>query len=174
MKFENLIIRDVKLTECTQLAEISRSTFYETFVDFNTKEDMEQYLAEHCTTEQMEVEMKEADTLFFFAEYENELVGFVKLKTNKILYQFNNSRAIEIERLYVQQTHQSKKIGAALMSYSIHYAKQQECNIIYLAVWEHNQKAIHFYEKWGYENFDTQIFILGKDKQNDILMKKNL
>jgi ribosomal protein S18 acetylase RimI-like enzyme len=41
-------------------------------------------------------------------------------------------------------------------------------------VWEHNQKAIQFYRKWGFEKFGEHFFMVGNDKQNDWLMKKEL
>jgi ribosomal protein S18 acetylase RimI-like enzyme len=41
-------------------------------------------------------------------------------------------------------------------------------------VWEHNQRAIGFYEKIGFERFGQHIFLLGRDPQNDWSMKKKL
>jgi len=45
---------------------------------------------------------------------------------------------------------------------------------IWLGVWEKNQKAIDFYEKNGFVPFDKHIFVLGDDKQTDIMMKMEL
>ena len=45
---------------------------------------------------------------------------------------------------------------------------------VWLGVWEQNPRAIRFYEKNGFVPFDTHVFILGEDKQTDILMKKIL
>lgn len=170
----SLIIREVLFSECNILADISRSTFFETFVEYNTSEDMDQYLAEHCVTSKIEAEMMEENTLFFFAEYNKDIIGFVKLKLNKVLEKFSNAKSIEIERLYVSQTHHSLKIGASLMAHCIDIAQKGDYEIIFLAVWEHNHKAIKFYEKWGYVPFGSHIFLLGTDKQNDILMKRDL
>ena len=170
----SLIIREVLFSECNTLAEISRSTFFETFVEYNTREDMDLYLAENCIKAKMEAEMKEENTLFLFAEFELEIIGFVKLRLNKVLEKFNNARSVEIERLYVSQTHHSRKIGASLMAHCIELAIKDNYEIIFLAVWEHNLKAIQFYEKWGYEPFGSHIFVLGTDEQNDILMKRDL
>jgi len=41
---------------------------------------------------------------------------------------------------------------------------------IWLGVWEENQRAIHFYRKIGLLEYGKHIFMLGKDKQIDILM----
>ena len=46
--------------------------------------------------------------------------------------------------------------------------------VVWLGVWEHNQRAIEFYKKWGFEKFGTHIFQLGDDPQKDWLMLKKL
>ena len=45
---------------------------------------------------------------------------------------------------------------------------------MWLGVWEENKRAIRFYQKNGFVEFDKHIFILGKDAQTDILMRKKL
>jgi len=46
--------------------------------------------------------------------------------------------------------------------------------IVWLGVWEKNNRAISFYKKWGFEKFGEHSFTLGDDIQNDWLMKKEL
>jgi len=43
-----------------------------------------------------------------------------------------------------------------------------------LGVWEKNIRALAFYRKYGFEQFSQHDFLLGKDLQTDILMKKIL
>jgi ribosomal protein S18 acetylase RimI-like enzyme len=45
---------------------------------------------------------------------------------------------------------------------------------MWLGVWEENPRAIRFYQKQGFVEFDQHIFQLGEDAQTDILMKLNL
>ena len=45
---------------------------------------------------------------------------------------------------------------------------------IWLGVWEKNTKAIRFYKKNGFIEFDKHIFNLGNDEQTDIMMKFRL
>jgi len=53
-------------------------------------------------------------------------------------------------------------------------AAKEGFKTVWLGVWEHNPKAIAFYEKWGFEKFGAHSFMLGTDAQTDLLMKKNL
>jgi diamine N-acetyltransferase len=60
------------------------------------------------------------------------------------------------------------------MQSCLDYIQQQGCDTVWLGVWEHNPRAIAFYEKWGFEKFGAHDFLLGTDLQTDILMKKKL
>ena len=40
--------------------------------------------------------------------------------------------------------------------------------------WEENPRAINFYKKNGFVEFDKHIFKLGDDEQTDILMRLKL
>jgi GNAT superfamily N-acetyltransferase len=171
---DSLHIQKITVKESQELAHFSASTFYETFASCNTKEDMDMYLLEKCSEEKMAAELSEAGNHFFFARLNSEIIGHIKLRTSVFPSQLQTKNCIEIERIYVASTFQGKKIGAQLMQFCLNYAKDRHFSILWLAVWEHNSKAYEFYKKWGFEKFGDHIFILGKDNQNDILLKKTL
>lgn len=171
---DSLHIQKITVKESQELAHFSASTFYETFASCNTKEDMDMYLLEKCSEEKMAAELSEAGNHFFFARLNSEIIGYIKLRISVFPSQIQTKNCIEIERIYVASTFHGKKIGAQLMQFCLNYAKDRHFSILWLAVWEHNSKAYEFYKKWGFEKFGDHIFILGKDKQNDILLKKTL
>ena len=43
---------------------------------------------------------------------------------------------------------------------------------IWLGVWEKNEHAIAFYERWGFEIIGSHIFLLGSDEQTDMTMQR--
>jgi hypothetical protein len=69
---------------------------------------------------------------------------------------------------------QGTGLGYKLMQFAFEYSRQKGFDILWLGVWERNEKAIRFYEKFNFEIFGGHEFILGTDKQNDLLMKKAL
>lgn len=83
-------------------------------------------------------------------------------------------QAMEIARIYATHEMIGKGVGKKLMQHSIEVSKQRNKQVIWLAVWEKNERAMEFYTKWGFEIFSKQIFILGTDLQKDWLMKKRL
>ncbi len=155
------------------IVDLSRKTFFETFASKNTKEDMDKYLDEKFNLGIVKTELNDAKTVFFLASIDEKVIGYSKSKQSKIPKEIND-KALEIERLYVCKDHQNKKIGAILIQENIHHAIKNALDTIWLGVWEHNPKAIEFYERWGFEVFDKHVFVLGNDPQNDLLMKREV
>ncbi len=156
------------------LSEFSSGAFQDAYAFANTQEDMEQYITEHFTVAEIRKEIATLNTYLFIALLENKIVGYVKLGTATSPEQLNGKPAIEIERLYVDKTLQSQNIGATLMKHSISFSKELGKKIIWLGVWKKNARAVKFYEREGFKKFGETIFTLGRDLQEDFLMKKEL
>ena len=58
-----------------------------------------------------------------------------------------------------------------LLQKAVEKTQELQATYVWLGVWEHNKKAIGFYQKHGFVAFDQHIFKLGNDEQTDILMK---
>ncbi|ABR74112.1 N-acetyltransferase [Actinobacillus succinogenes] len=156
------------------LKEISIRTFKETFSHSNTPEDMEVYLAAHFSTEQLQSELANPHSNFYFAEINNKVVGYLKLNFSTAQTESFDLNAVEIERIYVLSQFQGTGIGKRLYQHALEFAKQRMAKYLWLGVWEHNSKAIEFYKKNGLEIFDKHIFRLGDDEQTDWLMRIEL
>jgi ribosomal protein S18 acetylase RimI-like enzyme len=60
------------------------------------------------------------------------------------------------------------------MQECISIAKRKQRDYIWLGVWEKNDKAIRFYERFGFKRFGEHEFVLGNDRQTDWLMMLKL
>jgi hypothetical protein len=60
------------------------------------------------------------------------------------------------------------------MTQAIKFARGRQLNSLWLGVWEHNERALGFYQSFGFQTFDHHIFTLGEDKQTDYLMRLTL
>ena len=60
-----------------------------------------------------------------------------------------------------------------MLSKCIETAIREGFEVLWLGVWEHNEKALNFYKKMGFVIFDEHIFKLGDDEQRDYLMREN-
>ena len=170
----NLTIRLATKDDAVLIADISQQTFYDTFAADNTREDMDLFLNKQFTKGRLILEVGAPENTFLIAYWNNEVAGYAKLKEGKQPKSLGTKKVLEIARLYAVTSMIGKGIGKALMQASIDIAKERQKEAVWLGVWEKNQRAILFYEKWGFEKFDEWDFLLGNDVQIDWLMKKTL
>lgn len=153
------------------IADMSRTSFHEAFASDNTKEDMDIFLNEQFTKEALMKEVELNDGIFMLAYIDEEPIGYARLRLKNNLA---HEQAVEIARIYALDKAIGKGVGKALMLECIHKAKELQMKYIWLGVWEKNQRAISFYQHWGFEQFGHHQFLLGTDLQTDLLMKKLL
>ncbi len=170
----HLSIRRVQPTEAEKLLQLSRTTFFDAFAHQNTEENMAIYAAQAFTLAQMEKELNNPESEFYFIEDEQATAGYIKLNFGTAQAEFQDTDAIEIARIYVVASYQGKQLGERLIDHAVSIAKSRRLRYMWLGVWETNTNAIRFYERNGFKFFSKHYFMLGNDKQTDILMRREL
>jgi len=167
----NITIRTALPADAALIADLSRTTFHEAFAGSNTKEDMDIFMSEQFSREELISEVEQEEGVFFLAAIDEEPVGYARLRLKNHLA---HEQAIEIARIYALNKAIGKGVGRALMQECIRKAQELDMKYIWLGVWEKNDRAIKFYENWGFERFGEHAFLLGTDLQTDWLMKRSL
>jgi ribosomal protein S18 acetylase RimI-like enzyme len=167
----NVEITPVTLNEIDQLIQIGRQTFQETFSESNSETNMKNYLEQGFSSEKMTSEINNLYSAFYFATLNEKVIGYLKINLDQSQTEIKDKEALEIERIYVLKEFQGKNVGQLLYDFAYHIAKEQNVNYIWLGVWEKNPRAINFYKKNGFIEFDKHIFMLGEDEQIDCMMK---
>lgn len=167
-------IKKVTFNDIEQLQRIGRQTFFETFSTGNSEENMVKYLDEGFSIEKLSTELSDKDAEFYFAIFGDDVIGYLKLNFGQSQTELQDDKALEIERIYVVKDFHGKKVGQILYDKAIHIARQKNADYVWLGVWEENPRAINFYKKNGFVEFDKHIFKLGNDEQTDIMMKLKL
>ncbi len=163
-----------ELQNIEKLQKIGRQTFFETFSESNSEENMQKYLDEGFSTEKLTTELNDTNSEFYFAFLDEEVIGYLKLNFGESQTELKDNKALEIERIYVSKEFHGKSVGQLLYDKAIEVAKQNNVDYVWLGVWEENPRAISFYKKNGFVEFNKHIFKLGDDEQIDIMMKLNL
>ena len=171
---ENITVQKISISDLPALQKIGRQTFYETFAASNTEENITKYLEEGFSEDKLTTELEDQNAEFYFATLDNEVIGYLKLNFGASQTELKDDKALEIERIYVLQEKKRKKVGQILYNKAIEVAKDKKSDYVWLGVWEENPRAISFYKKNGFEEFDKHIFKLGNDEQTDIMMKLKL
>ena len=167
-------IKKVGLEDITDLQIIGKQTFAETFSEGNSEEDMNQYLEEKFSVSQLTSELSDENSMFYFALVDENIVGYLKVNIGDSQTEIKDKDALEIERIYVLKDFHGKSVAKYLYNKAIEIAESENADYVWLGVWEDNARAISFYQKNGFVEFDKHIFKLGNDEQTDIMMKLHL
>ena len=171
---ESIAIIKISISDITELQKIGRKTFLETFADSNSEENMKSYLEEGFSFEKLTGELKNENSEFYFAKFDTEVIGYLKVNFGESQTELKDNKALEIERIYVLKEFHGKKVGQLLYDKAIEIAHKCNIDYVWLGVWDENPRAINFYKKNGFVEFDKHIFKLGDDEQTDIMMKLKL
>jgi ribosomal protein S18 acetylase RimI-like enzyme len=170
----NLYIKRASVNEVELLRELSITTFTNTYAAYNTPENMQMYIEKYFNTETLLSELNSQENFFFFAMLDDVPAGYIKLRTVHEQPALGDKKSIELERIYVVTQFQRTGLGYKLLQHGIEFAHSEGFDVLWLGVWNRNEKAIKFYEKCGFEIFSEHKFILGTEEQIDYLMKKDL
>ncbi|MBU8685529.1 GNAT family N-acetyltransferase [Bacillus haynesii] len=169
----------VNIKRCTfedlhKLQDICYETFNETFKDQNSPENMKAYLEMAFNLKQLEKELSNSSSQFFFVYFNNEAAGYLKVNINEAQSEKMGDESLEIERIYIKSKFQKHGLGKYLFNKALEIAKELNKKKIWLGVWEKNENAIAFYKKMGFVQTDAHSFYMGDEEQTDFIMTKTL
>ncbi len=167
-------IRKCTLEDSRKLQEISYETFKETFKHQNSPENMDAYLEKAFNLNQVEKELANRSSHFFFVFLNDEIAGYLKVNTNDAQSENMDDDSLEIERIYVINKFQKHGFGKYLLNKAIEIANERHTSKIWLGVWEKNKNAIAFYNKMGFVQTGHHSFYMGNEEQTDLIMIKRL
>src|SRR5699024_2463052 len=110
----------IKIKKCNHadlqlLQEISIETFNDTFKDQNSPENMNTYLEKAFNLKQLEKELSNIYSQFFFVYFNNEVAGYLKVNTNEAQSEEMGDKSLEIERIYIKRKFQKQGLGKFLL-----------------------------------------------------------
>jgi GNAT superfamily N-acetyltransferase len=169
-------IRKATIEDAEMLTDLSYKTFWDAFHDHpkNAPDDLADYMQKAFNLEQVRSELADENSIFLVAEIENEVAGYARLILENIEPEIIAEKPIELNRLYSKQEFIGKGVGARLMEECFALAKNLNCDVMWLGVWEYNPRAQRFYEKYGFREVGKHVFQLGSDAQTDLLMQKEI
>jgi ribosomal protein S18 acetylase RimI-like enzyme len=169
-----ITIKECTIVDSRELQEISVVTFHETFKDQNSPEHLNAYLERAFDLNQLEQELANRSSQFFFVYFNHEVAGYLKVNTDEAQSEPMGDESLEIERIYVKKKFQKHGLGKHLLNKAIEIAFEHKKKEIWLGVWEDNENAMAFYQKKGFLQTDAHSFYMGDEEQVDLIMTKTL
>jgi ribosomal protein S18 acetylase RimI-like enzyme len=156
------------------LADLGWRTFEEAFAAYNKPEDMAAFRPTLYTPALQATELADPATEFIIAEAAGEAVAYIKLRRAPAPEAIEANRPLQIDRFYITQQWTGHGLGDKLMQLCLEKAQQQEHDVVWLTVWEHNDRAKRFYQKYGFREVGELAFVLGQDVQRDLYMQRQV
>ncbi len=169
-----VIIRKALPADFEIVTQVGHDTFYETWKEYNTPDDMATYLKKAFDPKGILAELENPTNTFLLALIDGIAIGYTKMRRDRPYDEFKNEPAIEIERIYVSKEYQSHKVGKKLMDECLKIAIDEKFQWIWLGVNIDNHKAINFYKAYDFTIFGEKGFQLGDAIDTDYLMKKRI
>lgn len=149
-----MTIRTAQPQEWAELQKLNNEVFVDNasydpdlVLDWAYSEAGEAYFKELVTDETSLCYVAEDDT--------GALVGYIAASPKPISYR--KSKYLEIDNMGVIPSHRSLGIGKMLMDACKEWARKHGYQKLYVNSYAANQKAIHFYKKFGFEVIDISL-----------------
>lgn len=157
--------------ELPQLRDLAIRTFQATYAAQNTAEVMADYLRRAFNEQQLRQELTHPESEFYLLKSEAEWLGYMKLNEGSAQTEEREDQALEVERIYVDAGFHGLGLGKMMIQKALEVARSKNKERLWLGVWEHNPKAIQFYERQGFKKNGTHTFYIGGEAQVDWVME---
>jgi ribosomal protein S18 acetylase RimI-like enzyme len=163
-------IRAGRASDAGALAELAARTFSETFAADNRPEDLALHLARSYGPVQQERELLDPAIATLLASADGELAGYAQLREREAPGCVAGEAPIELWRFYVARAWHGLGVAQALMRAVEAEARRRRAWTLWLGVWERNERAKAFYEKNGFRDVGSHLFMVGTDPQTDRIL----
>lgn len=162
--------RDAVAADAEALAAFGRKSWVATFGHLPyPPHDLESYLTKSFGVDVQRDEIADPEVRYRLALRDGEIVGYCMMGV--LSMPVDHAGAVELHRLYVDESVKGAGVAAALMEDAIAWAKGQQAPALYLSVWENNERAQRFYRKLGFQDHSEWDFMVGETADRDLIWK---
>jgi GNAT superfamily N-acetyltransferase len=167
-------IRRAQEHDALELSVLAERTFRAAFEQSNSPADMEKHCASHYGEALQLAEIRDSSRETWVAEAGVRLVAYAQLRLDAASPVISGERPVEVQRFYVDPSHHGAGLAHQLMAHVLARAETLGAAVVWLGVWERNQRALAFYRKWRFDVVGAHTFEVGDDPQRDLLMRRDV
>jgi len=171
---QTLEIVKATTTDAELIVSLARRTFIDTYSELGIRNNMGRYMEEYFNVEKVSEELAREDLHFYIARLQDQPVGFTKLRNDRMPRGIADKRCLEIERIYILKEFQGNSGGKELMNVIKKMARESRYQVIWLQIWQKNEKAVQFYRKSGFVVYETTVFNFYDELHDDFLLRYDL
>lgn len=143
-------IRPATVDDAPALADLGALVFRHTYGAAMPMAVLAAYLARSFTTTAVRQALNAADTNYLVATATERLIGYSKCSTTSPPACVQGENVGELVNLYIHPAYQGSGVGRQLLQQTIQAATVRRLTALWLCVWQANQRAIIFYQRFGF------------------------
>ncbi len=171
MTSKKILFREATPADAVQLAGFAASMFNETFGHLYKAADLESHLKEKCSVESFVEAFVEGD-LMILAYDGDELIGYCKIGDVGLPVPHPPGGAQEIHRIYIRRKYHGSGLGQEMLKRALATQRLKEASLVYLGVWEENDRAKQFYYKNGFMPVGRYLYNVGAQVDNEMILAR--
>lgn len=154
------------------LALLGKATFLEAFAGILSGEDILLHCETQHTPDIYRAWLADPRARTWLAEIVpgNAPVGYLVVAPASLPLHDLGDADLEVKRIYLLHRVQGAGIGARLMNEATTFAAQTGSKRLLLGVYEKNDRAISFYERFGFTRVGTRRFRVGRNDYDDLIL----
>lgn len=167
---EGVRVRRANTDDAAAISRLAARTFALACPPTTSEADIAAHIANELNEQRFRELMAQAE--FHVVDAEGEVCGYIMVVQNPPPIDTAWQRPLELRRFYVDADQQGRGIADALMDTAISVAVQLGSDWIWLGTNVHNQRAIRFYRKHGFEIVGERTFTVGDSLESDHLLAR--
>ncbi|MBI2029536.1 GNAT family N-acetyltransferase [Candidatus Gottesmanbacteria bacterium] len=147
-------VEKAKVEQVNEIKALLKHTWINTYHSYFSAETIEVVTSTWHDPELLKQQIQNPKVYFAVAKDENEkIVGIITAR------RIENNETLQLDRLYILPSHQNKGIGKMLFNKTL--VEFKGIKTVFVDIEEMNQKAIEFYRKQGFEDYDSSVEKIG-------------
>jgi len=136
-------------------------------------QDLAHYIATELTTDRFRTLIENPNATLLVAELARHICGYALLLRSSPHPQIEGGVPAEVRKLYVAPAHHGRGVADELMRQALASLQWDGLAVVWLSVYSENPRAIAFYKKWGFRIVGRHEFLVGADRQQDFVMRRD-
>lgn len=157
------------------LSAMARQAFVDSFTGVIDPEPLAIYLEQaYGSAGQMQRDLGDPLVDWRAAYLDGVPAGYIKLSAMTLPFDAAHPDAMELRQLYVIEACKGQGVADALTEWLIDTARSRGAPELYLAVFDHNQRAKRFYARHGFAEVGRCDFVTGPQVHDDRIWRRLL
>ncbi len=169
---DDVTLRPAVAADALCLSVLAMQVFLDTYATSGIRTAIAREVLAGCSLASFELALVDTATRLWVAERAGHLVGFAQVTLGAEHPLAPAGEPAELQRLYVQEPFTGRGVGRALLEQAERSAAQAGATVLWLTHWVHNQRALRFYARSGYQDHGLTWFVFeGESHANRVCAK---